>query len=221
MTKLGPGEETERKAIGETLGTEYKDAVANYKHAQGALAPLTTIENAMQDFQTGRFAGNRLRLGQAWQDLANYVGLKPDTNLAKWIASGEVINKEGNVLGFELARTLGSREAQNIVQQAIATNPGLTTSPEGNRQLVGLIKQGLQRDIDRRNFYDTWLDPRSGHGTIAGAATAFDKAKPADLYVSQILPMHPKSPAELKSMVPGMRYVRPGNDSIVYTIPGQ
>jgi hypothetical protein len=175
----------------------------------------------MSNFQTGPFAGDKLRVLKAWQDFSTTMGVKPDTALAKWISSGEIISKEGNVLGFELARTLGSREAQNIVQQAISSNPGLGNSPEGNVKLIGLIKQGLQRDIDRRSFYDTWLDPKSGHGSMAGAATAFDKAKPADYYVSQVLPMHPKSPAELKNMAPGTRYIRPGNDSMVYTIPEQ
>jgi hypothetical protein len=109
-----------------------------------------------------------------------------------------------------------------IVQQAIASNPGLYNSPQGNEKLIGLIQQGLQRDVDRRNFYDNWLSPNSGHGsTLAGAATAFDKAKPADFYVSQVLPMHPKSPADLKKLAPGTRYTRPGNDSMVYTIPEQ
>jgi hypothetical protein len=222
MTRLGPGEETERKAIGETLGDEYKNSVAAYQHAQGTLPALSTVANAMQSFRTGQFAGDRLRLGQAWQDFAGTVGLKPDSELAKWISSGEIINKEGTRLGYELARTLGSREAQMIVQQAIASNPGLYNSPQGNEKLIGLIQQGLQQDVDRRNFYDNWLSPNSGHGgTLAGAATAFDKAKPADFYVSQVLPMHPKSPADLKKLAPGTRYTRPGNDSMVYTIPEQ
>jgi hypothetical protein len=169
MTKLGPGEETERKAIGETLGDEYKNSVAAYQHAQGTLPALSTVANAMQSFRTGQFAGDRLRLGQAWQDFAGSVGLKPDSELAKWISSGEIINKEGTRLGYELARTLGSREAQMIVQQAIASNPGLYNSPQGNEKLIGLIQQGLQRDVDRRNFYDNWLSPNSGHGSTLAA----------------------------------------------------
>jgi hypothetical protein len=221
MTKLGPGEETERKAIGESLGDEYKNSVAAYQHAQAALPALTTIGNAMRNFQTGQFAGQRLYLDKAWQDVASTLWFPPGDNTALRIASGEIIGKSGVNLGYELARTLGSREAQMIVQQAISSNPGLFNSPQGNEKLIGLIQQGLYREIDRRNFYDSWLDPANRHGSMAGAAAAFDKSRPADYYVSQVLPMQPKSPDALKRMAPGTRYTRPGNDSIVYTIPGQ
>jgi muramidase (phage lysozyme) len=205
--KIGPGAETEMRGIGETLGKEYGAAVDAYKNAQNALPNLSAMQQALRGFTTGPFAGDKLRLGKAWQDFATTIGADPGSDLAKWVASGEIINKSGTRLGFELARTLGSREAQNIVQQAITTNPGLANSPQGNEKLIGLVQQGLQRDIDRRGFYDQWL--QNGHGSMAGAATAFDQAKPADYYVSQVLPLKVTSKGQYDALPNGTRYLDP------------
>jgi hypothetical protein len=97
----------------DVLKGEYeKNVVEPFNAAQKALQPLSQIENAMANFQTGPSAENRLRLMRAWQDLKGYAGMDPNSETAKSIASGEIINKSGTTLGFELARTLGSREAQ-------------------------------------------------------------------------------------------------------------
>ena len=93
------------------------------------------------------------------------------------------------------------------MQQAITTNPGLANSPQGNEKLIGLVQQGLQRDIDRRGFYDQWL--QNGHGSMAGAATAFDQAKPADYYVSQVLPLKITSKTQYDGLPDGTRYLDP------------
>lgn len=221
IAKLGPGEISEREHIGKTLGSEYETAVKGYDAAQKALPALDALQNALPTFRTGPLAGNRLEFGKVVQDLAQGIGASMGPEFQKWVSSGEIISKEGTRLGFELARTLGSREAQMIVQQAITTNPGLANSPQGNEKLIGLIKQGLQRDVDRRAFYDQWIAPQGGgHGSLAGAATAFDKASPANLYVSQVLPLHPKTPGDLKGMAPGTKYFRGNDESSVYTVPG-
>jgi hypothetical protein len=191
----------------EVLKGEYeKNVVEPFNAAQKALQPLSQIELAMQNFQTGPTAEKKLGVLRAWQDVSPYLGVKPDSDLAKWIASGEIINKSGTTLGFELARTLGSREAQNIVQQAIKANPSLGNSPEGNRELVSLIKQGLQRDVDKRAFVDDWFNKKM---TFAGATEAFNKAKPVESYVSQVLPYKPATPAEAGKLPPGTIFVDP------------
>ena len=91
-------------------------------------AGILFMDIKLRDFRTGPYANDRLQLGKAWQDFTATVGAPADSELAKWVSSGEIINKSGTRLGFELARTLGSREAQNIVQQAIATNQTLRPS---------------------------------------------------------------------------------------------
>ena len=215
------------KKVGEGLGEtiqqrnavlkeEYqKNVVEPFNHAQSALQPLTALQNSMANFQTGPTADNKLRLYRAYQDLATTAGVKPDSDLAKWIASGEIIKKEGTQLGFELARTLGSREANMIVQQAIQSNPNIGNSPEGNQTLIALIKQGLQRDVDKRSFVDNWFNRNM---TFAGATDAFNKARPVESYVSQVLPYSVKTPAEAQKLPPGTRFTDP--TGTVRTVPG-
>lgn len=201
--------ETQRS---DQLGSEYKDVSANFEHAQKAQVPLTAIELASQDFRTGPSATTRLSVLRSWQDLLQGLNVAPSAELSKWVSSGEIINKSGTTLGFELARTLGSREAQNIVQQAIATNPGLANSPEGNEKLIGVIKQGLQRDTDKKQFYDDWY--RSHDHSYDGAANAFNKAAPTEGYISKVIPYRPADEGAYNRLPPGVTYVHPKDGSL-------
>jgi hypothetical protein len=205
------------KARNEVLAGEYKETVSAADAASKAKVPLTQIENAMPDFRTGQTAQTRLTLAKTWQDFASNIGLPPNSDLARMIASGEIINKSGTTLGFELARTLGSREAQNIVQQAVAANPGLAVSPGGNKELIGLIKQGLQRDIDKREFFDNHFRQ---YGSYDRAATEFNRINPVEKYVSQILPYSVATPADAAKLPPGTRFKSPNDPSgLVRTVP--
>ena len=215
---LGTAQGNTTKEQNEVLKEEYqKNVVEPFNHAQSALQPLTALQNAMANFNTGPTAQTKVELTRAWQDVQRAAGISPDTELGKWIASGEIINKEGTQLGFELARTLGSREANMIVQQAIKSNPNIANSPQGNATLINMIKQGLQRDIDKRSFVDDWFNKNL---TFSGATDAFNKTHPVESYVTRVLPFHPANPAEVSSYPPGTRYMRPGDATHVYTVPG-
>lgn len=195
----------------EVLQKEYEtNVVEPFNHAQDALEPLTAIQNAMQNYTTGPGAQTKLQLLKALQTGASSLGIDPGSKLGQEIASGEVIAKEGTNLGFTLARSLGSRESQMIVQQAIASNPGLANSPQGNVQLISLIKQGLQRDIDKRGFVDNWMQQ---HGTFAGATDAFNQTHPVETYISRAVPYQPKSEADYNALPPGVTYFNPNTNS--------
>jgi transglycosylase-like protein with SLT domain len=196
----------------EELGKEYADVVNNFTHAQNSIGPLAAIQNASEAYRTGPSATTRLAFSKALQDFSQAVGLPPNDEFAKQIASGEIIGKSGTQLGFALSRTLGTREAQQLVQQAIATNPGLQNSPEGNRQLIGLIGQGLQRDLDKRQFFDDWF--ATHNHTYDGAGTTFNNTQPVEKYISNILPFQPKTPADYNQLKTGVRYINPDNGVI-------
>jgi hypothetical protein len=166
---------------------DYGETAEAAKKAQESRLPLQAIGNAMEAFRTGPSAETRLQLFRSWQDFAQTIHLPQSDDLSKMIASGETITKEGTQLGYELARTLGSREAQMIVQQAINSNPGLFNSPAGNKQLISLIRSSLQRDEDRRQFFDDWAAGRGG-GSFVGAAPAFAAQHPAEAYINRVIP---------------------------------
>lgn len=214
--KLGAAQVQPLVDQNEVLKGEYeKNVVEPFNHAQDALEPLTAIQNAMQNYTTGPGAQTKLQAMKAWQTAAPYLGIDPGSQLGKEIASGEVINKEGNTLGFALARSLGSREAQSIVQQAIQSNPGLANSPQGNVQLIGLIKQGLQRDIDKRGYVDNFMQQ---HGTFAGATNAFNQTNPVESYISRAVPYQPKTEQDYNALMPGVTYFNPNTQS--YKVKG-
>lgn len=204
---LTPEQIKTQEGRADILNAEYKGVDEAYVNAQKSLIPLLSIEGAMNDYRTGPSAERRLSLQKAWQDFAQTVGLPQDSSLAKAIASGEIISKSGTYLGFDLAKTLGSREAQMIVQQSIRANPGLANSPEGNAKLIGLIKAGLQRDMDKREFYDNWYIAHNK--SYDGAAIAFNKAAPVQSYISTILPPMVRTKAEMDALPGGVQFQVP------------
>lgn len=213
VTGLSPQQTQEFEATGKTLGSEYGDAVKGYDAAQKALPNLLALQRALEGFRTGPTAEFRLGAMKNIQDIASTLfGADVSDDMKKAIASGEIITKSSTRLGFELARTLGSREAQNIVQQAMNANPNLLNSPQGNEILVSLIGQGLQRDVDRRSYYDQYWQARHSY---MGAATAFDKASPATMYERRVFP---KSADDVKGLPPGSKFMTP--DGKVKTVPG-
>jgi hypothetical protein len=192
----------------EALNKEYhEDVVQPSDHASMALEPLTALQNAMKNYQSGPGAQTALALKKAWQQVGQTTGLfTPGSDAANDIAKGEILNKEGTTLGFELARSLGSRESQMIIQQAIQTNPGLLNSPQGNQQLVGLLKQNMQRDLDKRSFWDNWY---AKNGNYNGAKEAFDFSNPVEMYVSKAVPYQPANEQEYNSVPRGATYWNP------------
>jgi muramidase (phage lysozyme) len=217
------------------LGDDYaKNVMAPAVAAERSQMNLTAIQNALPFFNTGPMSGAKLEASKYLSQLATSLGLGPNSQTQQMIASGEIINKEGNTLGFQMAKELGSREAQQVIQQAISSNPGLTTSPQGNAQLIQLLQAGLTRDMAKRNFYDNWFVTHDATGapvargaptagSYEGAYQAFQKQYPGQVAVSRVVPFQPKTPAEMQSYAPGTQYIRPGETQrrMVPYPPGQ
>lgn len=98
----------------------------------------------------------------------------------KAVAAGEDLNKISTRLGFDLSKTLGSREAASIVDQAVSAVPSGYNSPEGARRVIAGIEAANQRKLDYYAFLQDWAS-RSG-GSIRGADTYFNTHNPPELY---------------------------------------
>jgi len=96
------------------------------------------------------------------------------------VAAGEALIKAQTGLGFELAKTLGSREAGFIVQQAVNSVPGGALSPEGSKKLIAAMKAANQRKIDYADYIQKY-GARSA-GDLTGADATFNKFAPPELY---------------------------------------
>jgi hypothetical protein len=184
---LTPEQETQQKGVGETLAAEYKTVVDAQDNSLKAKPYLLSIQQALQTFNTpGAGAQTKLEAFKALQSTLQFAGLPVSQNLQNWIANGEIVSKSGTQLGFELAKSLGSRESQMIVQQAVANNPGLGTSLQGNKDLIALLGSVIDRAQDQRAFYDDWY--QNHNKSFVGASTAFNKANPWEVTVSQYAP---------------------------------
>ena len=106
----------------------YKKAADNYAAAQGQNFNLDMMDHAIEQLNqsglssTGAGANAKFTIMKGLNGLSNTLGMGDAFNPQK-IATWEDFNKEATRMGFELAKTLGSREAQMIVQHAVGAVP--------------------------------------------------------------------------------------------------
>jgi hypothetical protein len=118
-----------------------------------------------------------------WQTL----GVK-DQNLPfnpETVASWEKLTKETTRLGFGLARTLGAREAMQIVQGAIKANPNVENTPEGFRMVLNSIRQNAERQSDYFEYATQYAQTHGGD--LVGAEVQFNKLNPPSLYARRAI----------------------------------
>jgi hypothetical protein len=185
-----------------TPGTEglQKEAIANYSEAQKAYdsnqqTKLTLVEmedslralNGAGWSSTGPGADARLQLARSWNTLWQVLGVDPK-NLPfnpDTIGKGEDLNKNSTRLGFQLARSLGAREAAQIVQGAIKANPGDANTPTGARMVIDTIRQNAERNLDYFEFATRYAQTHGGD--LLGADMEFNRINPPNLYARRAI----------------------------------
>lgn len=220
MTELPPQE-------GELLKEGAKDMMdedrKGYEAAQQTLASTAVIDQNIDRlgntgwYAPGAGASERVAVAKGIQSGLNAIGLNgsslmPDPSK---ISTAEELNKTTTNLGFTLARSMGSREAASVVEQAIKINPGLSTSYLGGKMVNNLIAETAQRQKDmyefKLNAIHEGIDP-------ATAQMQFNKQYPGAGYVrramSQYAPIQlsPSMPGAMKNLLPGT-VIRLQNDT--------
>jgi hypothetical protein len=177
------GQTETAKKFAEITGDQYKKAGDNYQAAQATLYRLGIIDHSIDALGPNWMgAGANLKAGVAksWNSVAQ---LLPDGMASKFqidpnkVATWEDINKQTTNLGFELAKTLGSREAQMIVQQSISSVPGAQQTYLGSKLVSASLRQAAQRQQD----YYEYLGQHPGQ---VGADIAFNQTHPIQQYVN-------------------------------------
>ena len=152
----------------------------------------------------GAFADARSNLVKNLSGVLTTAGGKPIA--PEQMSAIESISKDTTRLGFELSKTLGTREAAQIVQQSIGANPGINNTALGFKRLVSSLKAAQQYNIDRATFMDRYYQ---NNGTLNGSDAAFNESHPSSDYVKMGIAgsVDPKdiagfknAPAEQKSM---------------------
>lgn len=186
-----------------------------YEAAQQTLNGATVIDANIDKlgpegwFSPGAGGGERIAISKGWNGALTALGMTPESNPdlfanVEKIATGEELNKQTVNLGFNLARTMGARESQQVVEQAIKINPGLGTTYLGGHMVNSLIAENAQRSKDqyeyKMNALNNGIDPLT-------AETQFNKIYSGPSYVkramSQFAPINVNTPGALKNLLPG------------------
>jgi hypothetical protein len=167
------------------LPEQYKTAAANYQAANNMMGQLDMMDHNVELLNqagwssTGTGAQTKMSVFKGLNSLATSAGFGAPFDPAK-IASWEDFNKESTRMGFELAKTLGSREAMMIVQQAVAAVPNADNTYLGARVVSSSLRQAAQRQSD---YYEFLNDFAAKHGgNTFGADIAFNKQNPVGNY---------------------------------------
>lgn len=128
---------------------------------------------------TGTGANAKLGAAKSVNSLLQSVGLPAAIDPTK-IANWEDLNKETKRAGFDLSKTLGSREAASIVESATSAVPGAENSPLGFKLVSSGIRQAVQREKDFYNFATDYA--KSHRGNTFGADVEFNNQYPPELY---------------------------------------
>jgi hypothetical protein len=179
------GQKATATKFADITGEQYQEAGKNYQAAQATLYRLGIIDHAIDALGPNWMgAGSNLKasLAKYWNGLAQSIPGIPQSVISKLqidpnkIGTWEDINKQTTNLGFELAKTLGSREAQMIVQQSIASVPGAQQTYIGSKLVSASLRQAAQRQQD----YYEYLGQHPGQ---IGADIAFNRLHPVQQYV--------------------------------------
>ena len=164
------------------------EAKKNYSTAQSGQYRLGLIDKSIKDLGPnwmGAGADARAAAARAYNTTLGLLPLPEETKAALQInptkiATWEDFNKQSLNLGFELARTLGAREAMQIVQQATASVPNANQSSWGARLVAGAMRQAFQRQED---YYQFVINERRNNRSLLDADVRFNAAHPVQQYI--------------------------------------
>lgn len=174
-----------QKVVESQATDAFKQATTDAASARDANLQLTEMKRDLATLPaTGMLApGNgfnsRLSIASSINTALQGLGFAP-WQPEEQVAAGQDLNKLTTRLGFDLAKSLGSREAGFIVTQAVGAVPGGANSAAGAQRIIGGIQAANQRKIDYNTFLTDWAQKNGGDTT--GAADTFNKMNPPELY---------------------------------------
>jgi len=156
--------------VGEEQKQWSKSLVSNYEgirdtatSSQTSLYSLQGAERVLDNLKPGETLPMGLK--RAVGNIAQWVGLDPDSVVQNFTESQQFSGLMGNMVLEKLAQQKGpqtDKDAERIME-TVAT---LGNTPEAQRYLIKVAKQLAQRDIQKFQFYRQF---RRQHGTLEGA----------------------------------------------------
>jgi hypothetical protein len=193
----GAWTDTGKARIKEDQAAAFKEARGHIDADRQAYQMLDELEESLKRMpETGVLSGGptlqaRNHIVSLYNDIARITAplfskegqpglpqVQPNT-----VAAVEQVNKLANTLAFALARTLGSREAVQIVTQARNSVPSGDVSPQGARYILHNLRAGIEADRDYYNGLQNWSSSNITYGnSIKGYDDWFAQTHPAQIY---------------------------------------
>ena len=176
--------------VKEQIGIEQKGfekAKEDFASAQNVQQRLGMMDHAIDTLNqsgwssTGSGANMRIGAAKNINSFFTSLGGKPLFDPNK-VASWEDLNKETTRAGFELARSLGSREAMMIVQSATAAVPNAQNTAMGAKLVSSSLNEAAQRQVDYYQYLNKWGQQNGGR--LNGSDIAFNQQHPVQGYVN-------------------------------------
>lgn len=171
------------------LPEQYKEVQDAGSASRDALQQLQQLSDEYHKLPPNGFlapgagAGTRGAFAKAINTTLTGIGMGPlfDPNQ---VAGIEAANKTTFRLGAQLSRFMGSREAAQIVEQAVAANPGIMNTPKGFDLVTRSLQAAAQRQVDRSAYFTKWLQQ---HRDTSGADIGFNTERPVGAYAKSAL----------------------------------
>lgn len=180
---MGPAALKMQEGIGAAQAKQYEAAKDGFQQASAGQSSLHQLMGDLDNLKDGGFlspgthADERLDWARAINTALTAAGMQPYFD-PKVVGSAESADKISGRLGFDLARTMGSREAAQIITKSIQLNPGMKNTPQGARMMAATIDSTLQRS---RDFYQFL----AAHKNDPDADLAFNQQHPPAQYVQE------------------------------------
>lgn len=176
------------EAIQKDLAEQYGEAAKAAHASQQVKYRLDQVEHDLDQlgnaggwYTPGAGANTRLDIAKTVNSYAQAAGFDAPFDL-KNVGTWEDLNKETGSLGFALSRTMGAREAAQVVQQAIALNPGIANTPYGAKLVLNSLRYAAKADTDYYNYMTQYAGTHGGD--LFSAQTEFQNKFPPSAYAT-------------------------------------
>lgn len=174
VSAKSPGYVELEKKLGVDGAKEYAESTTNYKNARNLEQRLDVMDHDIETLGPswmGAGANGKMAAAKTWNSFLDSVGYKGAHVDPAKVAAGEELTKETMRTGFELAKTLGPREAMQTIQNSIAAVPGIMNTYLGAKYMSATIRAGTMFDEDSHLFKTRII---SGQAPTPGATQNAD-----------------------------------------------
>jgi len=164
VVNLPPQEKAEQTERGKFLVEDYKTVTNAARVAARTLPAIeTNLDLLDQGFKTGFSA-------EVQKGAANILGALGVENANKFATDAQIFQAKANETVLQRQLEQKGPQTESDAKRITQTGAQLTNTAEANKFILDVAKAQLKRDIEQRNFYDSWFTKNK---TYDGAENAW------------------------------------------------